>query len=323
SSDSDVDLQQLILEAYDRLLVENYCIIASSALIIADYFFTLPEEIERIWRRRFTGATIIFFITRYAAVLERIVLLVSVLLPTVEDKVILFFPSRCVPVLRLDDTMTNISYLSFGLFALLRVRGIWLDNSIPLYFLALLTPIRPIISIYSQVHYTPIAFGAPLYGCGAAYHLDSDAYYRLNYVSRAVGIAIDITVIALTWYKTFGIKRDSRRLGLRAPYVTLLLRDGTLYFVVILAVQIFSIISLSVGSTFVLFDVWPFFEQVFTALSLYRFMLNLRGVYLADAGPSDRSASASAPLTSSSATWAAMRFVPGPGAVVGNMGAPL
>lgn len=89
--------------------VENYCIIASSGeyrhfrhnppgtrsiyptnavvLLFADTLFTFTDEVNRIWRRRFTGATLIFVITRWVAVAERIVLVISVILPTVQDKV--------------------------------------------------------------------------------------------------------------------------------------------------------------------------------------------------------------------------------------------
>ncbi len=56
-------------------------------LLFADTLFTFTDEVNRIWRRRFTGATLIFVITRWVAVAERIVLVISVILPTVQDKV--------------------------------------------------------------------------------------------------------------------------------------------------------------------------------------------------------------------------------------------
>ncbi|KAL1948797.1 hypothetical protein VTO73DRAFT_10603 [Trametes versicolor] len=87
SDDSEPDLTQEIFDAYGRVLVENYCIIASSALLFADTLMTLTSEVQRIWRRKFTGATAVFLVTRYVAVAERIVLLVSVFLPTVQDEV--------------------------------------------------------------------------------------------------------------------------------------------------------------------------------------------------------------------------------------------
>ncbi|KAI9062118.1 hypothetical protein FKP32DRAFT_1759258 [Trametes sanguinea] len=236
---------------------------------------TFTDEVQRIWKGRFTGATVVFLLTRYVAIAERITFVVSVVIPALSNK-------SCVPVLRLDDSLTDISYLMFGVFVILRTRGIWGRGWLPLIFLALLTPVRTIIYIFMQTHYTPIAFGVPLYGCGAEYDLSENTFRALDLTARISATVMDSTVIVLTWVRTLGVKRESHRLGMRTPIVTLLLRDGTIYFLVILFIQVFGIVSTNIGSTFILWDVWPLFEQVFTVIFSCRFMLNLRGVYLAD-----------------------------------------
>lgn len=58
-----------------------------AALLIADFLLTFTDEVQRIWRRRFTGAAVVFFVTRYAAVFERIILIISVVIPASQDKV--------------------------------------------------------------------------------------------------------------------------------------------------------------------------------------------------------------------------------------------
>ncbi|KAJ8463740.1 hypothetical protein ONZ51_g10056 [Trametes cubensis] len=300
-SSDDESLEQAILDSFSRLLVENYCIIASSVLLFADSFITFPEEVERIWKRRFTGATVVFLIT------------------------------RCVPVLRLDDTLTDISYLMFGIFMMLRARGIWGRGWFPIALLAFLTPVRTIVTIYVQVHYTPIAFGSPLYGCGALYNLSEGAIrgriglhvvLRLSITSKASSISIDIVVLVLTWVRTLGLKRESRRLGLHTPIVTLLLRDGTMYFLVILFIQVFSIVSSVVGSDFVLWDVWPYFDQVFTVIFSCRFMLNLRGVYLSSSisGESEDTTTYHFGTGSAARGISTLHFT---SSIVGNLGAPI
>ncbi|KAL1948795.1 hypothetical protein VTO73DRAFT_10601 [Trametes versicolor] len=269
-------------------VVENYCIIASSALLFADTLMTLTSEVQRIWRRKFTGATAVFLVT------------------------------RCVPVLRLDDALTDISYLMFGVFLMLRVRGIWGKGWVPLALLTVLTPLRPILSIYNQVHYTPIAFGAPLGGCGA--DIDN-AIYAQKFLHEDSWLALDATVLVLTWLRTLGVHRESRRLGLHTPLVTLLLRDGTLYFLIIMVIQICGIVSMSAGNVFALWEVWPFFDQVFTVIFSCRFMLDLRGVYLAYAVPSHPDFDGGKDtLASGHAELSRLRFST---SVVGNMGAPL
>ncbi|KAI0353951.1 hypothetical protein OH77DRAFT_1406258 [Trametes cingulata] len=320
-SSDDENIAQEILDSFSRILAENYCIIASSVLLFADSIITFPDEVQRIWKRRFTGATAVFLITRYVAVAERIVLVTSVFLPTLQDKVSLHI--SCVPVLRMDDALTDISYLMFGVFMMLRARGIWGEGWLPIAFLALLTPVRAAITIYIQANYTPIAFGIPLYGCGAAINLSAGLVHGLRssvgVASRLSALVIDLTVLILTWVRTIGIKRQSSRLGLHTPIVTLLLRDGTIYFLIILFVQVFSIVSVTVCPSFILWDVWPFFDQVFTVIFCCRFMLNLRGVYFDDRA-TDTGYASHTDTSVPTMYFSSLRFPP---AIVGNLGAPL
>ncbi|KAK7685564.1 hypothetical protein QCA50_011431 [Cerrena zonata] len=149
-----------------------------------------------------------------------------------------------------------------------------------------------------------------------------DAYSRLyveNYcivassidtTASALVLASDCFLLIVTWVKTVGIRRKSMRLGVYTPLVSLLLRDGTLYFGAILIVQILAIVSSQVGSNFILWDVWIYFSHVITIIFLSRFMLNLRGVYL-KTEPGD---------TSQSYILSDPRFAEN---LVGNLGAPL
>ncbi|KAI0325848.1 hypothetical protein GY45DRAFT_1260067, partial [Cubamyces sp. BRFM 1775] len=56
-------------------------------LVWFDFVLTLPTEYRRIWRRQFTGATLVYLGIRYAAVIERIFLLLEALVWTSSDSV--------------------------------------------------------------------------------------------------------------------------------------------------------------------------------------------------------------------------------------------
>lgn len=140
SDGNDPALQQQIFDAYSRLQVENYCIVASSVLLFVDIAFTLEQEVQRVWRRKFTGATFVYLFTRYVALAERITLMVSLFLVTIDDK-------RCAPVLRLDDTLTDLSYLSIGAFTGLRLLGIFGKAGIPVAIIALIWIARLVIAM--------------------------------------------------------------------------------------------------------------------------------------------------------------------------------
>lgn len=58
-----------------------------TALLWFDHILTFPSEYSRIWRRKFTGATFIFLLMRYAAFIERIFFVLEVLVWDASDKV--------------------------------------------------------------------------------------------------------------------------------------------------------------------------------------------------------------------------------------------
>ncbi|KAI0783711.1 hypothetical protein C8Q75DRAFT_833280 [Abortiporus biennis] len=266
---------QEIYDLYNRLQIENYCILASSVLLFFDTILTFPKEVQRIWRRRFTGATFIYALTRYVNVAERITLVVSLFVqPALGND------APCVPVLRIDDILNDLNLAAVGAFTALRLFGIYGMAWSLLMLIVIIWAARITLTVYTQVSYTPVSFGPPLWGCGGAFNISDDLLYRFDTISNALMLASDVLLIVLTWVKTWSVRRSSAKFGFKTPLATLLLRDGTVYFVIILVIQIFAIISSQVGSGFILWDVWTYFAQILIVIFLCRFMLNLRGVNL-------------------------------------------
>lgn len=58
-----------------------------SALLFFDVAITLEQEIQRIWQKKFSGATFVYLLTRYVALAERITLMVSLFLITEDNEV--------------------------------------------------------------------------------------------------------------------------------------------------------------------------------------------------------------------------------------------
>ncbi|KAI0653342.1 hypothetical protein C8Q70DRAFT_927948 [Cubamyces menziesii] len=313
----DASYAQEIVAAYPRLLTENYCIIASSALLWFDFALTLPTEYRRIWKRRFTGATIVYLFTRYIAVIERIFFVLEVLVWNSSDKA--NSAARCGGITHTDDTLLFLNYLAFSAFTCLRVYGVWGRDWKPLLVVLPLTLVKPLCSIYEATRYIPVQAGPP-FGCVYIYTLSDSLlskYVHFSATTKATTIAADGILIVLTWIKTFGIKRDSMQAGVRAPLATLLLRDGTAYFLVLLVIQLVTIISnkVSPSCSLTIWLVWPYFDQVLTVIFLSRFMLDLRGLYFADRARCD---------AESSLHWSDVQFHGFTAAnVVGNMGATL
>ncbi|RPD57834.1 hypothetical protein L226DRAFT_540198 [Lentinus tigrinus ALCF2SS1-7] len=296
---------------YERLLVENYCIVASTALLWFDFALTFTTEVRRIWRRRFTGATVVYLFTRYAALIERVFFVLEVLLWNSTDE-------TCGRIDRVDDVLTIINYFAFASFTILRVYGVWGRDWKPLVIVVPLTLVRPALYIVESSNYVPIQFGPP-WGCANVYGYSNEMLAKFSTVAKSANIAADAILIALTWWKTFGINKASTRLGVRTPLATLLLRDGTAYFLILLAIQIITIVSSQIGSSLTVWLVWPYFDQIFTVIFLSRFMLDLRGLYFSEHVNAEGNATDT--TTRSGHVLSDIRFTTSN--VVGNLGATL
>ncbi|KAH9923022.1 hypothetical protein B0H21DRAFT_701311 [Amylocystis lapponica] len=311
-----------------RRVVENYCILASSALLYCDWAMTFTSEVQRIWRKKFTGATFVFLLNRYVALAERGTLTTTLFLQTLQDSV-RTFRSRlrvCVPVLRLDDTLTNISYLMSGVFIVLRVWGIWGKDWRP-HWLDPFMPrtdrhqCRACFLIYLDTQYVPLAFGPPLYGCGSLWVASGSTISACPSVGAATGavsIASNAILLILTWVKTYGIKRESSRLGMHTPLATLLLRDGTPRF----HARAPNLRTYAAKRTCPAPAPAPApphtptltLARSFVVIFLSRFMLDLRGVYLADEDDTPSTA------LQTSTSRSELHFA---STILGNIGAPL
>ncbi|KAL7277118.1 hypothetical protein ACG7TL_008963 [Trametes sanguinea] len=137
------------------------------------------------------------------------------------------------------------------------------------------------------------------------------AYFvaAVSFVTHSFAIAVDLLV---SWIKTYEIKRLSRGLQSNATFSALILRDGTLYFGTLLALNVADLIVLRSN---VLFDPLPVFIDVFTCILISRFMLNLRQV--AEVGSGNPSSTFRTDATSRMST---VHFAAN---LVGDLGSPL
>ena len=94
-------------------------------LLWYDIVLTLPIEVERIWRRKITGATLVYFITRYAAYLERVFFMLVLFLTNVDDDVrlhsiFLRLTRRLIALQDLQNRLTHGRYSLLGVLHLFR-----------------------------------------------------------------------------------------------------------------------------------------------------------------------------------------------------------
>ncbi|EKM57647.1 uncharacterized protein PHACADRAFT_206531 [Phanerochaete carnosa HHB-10118-sp] len=95
----------------------------------------------------------------------------------------------------------------------------------------------------------------------------------LVYITRGSLILADVIVLTLTWIKTFGFWRQARRANVGTSLTTCLLRDGTIYFLVLLAINIAQLLTANSSG-----DVVPLtpFVATLPSVLINRFIINLR-----------------------------------------------
>ncbi|GBE84072.1 hypothetical protein SCP_0600500 [Sparassis crispa] len=90
--------------------------------------------------------------------------------------------------------------------------------------------------------------------------------------TRISVIVADVIVLMVTWMKTYEIKRYANSAHVEAPLATLLLRDGTLYFMLLLMLNL----SLMLSNYYGVYEYLPYFIDLFMCIIVSRFLLNLR-----------------------------------------------
>jgi len=172
-------------------------------------------------------------------------------------------------------------------------------------------------NLYSDVNTWFTALFLPPLGivCDGNQNVTVDTGNKLLIATRACAIASDLLALAITWSSTYQIKRDADKAKIKASLATLLLRDGTLYFVILLALNAMHM-GFYLTNTFV--DISWFIVPISSSL-ISRFLLNLRQVY----HPSKDDQSRPSFVRSAYNTQSQMSDLRFASTFIGNMGAPL
>jgi len=77
--------------------------------------------------------------------------------------------------------------------------------------------------------------------CLSGDDLTFSVYNKFALATRISVIVADVTILLAVWLKTYAMKRFAHRHKIQTPVAAMLMRDGTAYFLVLLALNIFAI----------------------------------------------------------------------------------
>ncbi|KIP01653.1 hypothetical protein PHLGIDRAFT_80288, partial [Phlebiopsis gigantea 11061_1 CR5-6] len=162
-------------------------------LVVYEHIITIDQEAALIWRRKWTGPTVLFAINRYNLLLQAVLQLTPV--------------SAGV----LLSVAPNVLYNKVLALSALRVCAIW-GHNMWLCMIVLLLGLVP--------------FGASImilyrWGNGCL-----TSTLKVEFAARISIIAADTLVVVLTWARTYRDFREAMKLNIRVNVTALLLRDG-------------------------------------------------------------------------------------------------
>lgn len=282
------------------------CDVAALVVLLYDIVLTFPQEVASIWRRKLTGVTVLFAINRYAV-------LANLFLQTLTG----FWMPRtiigCKALMYTTYVVDIISLLGLAAFATLRVWAICGRRWFPTISVFLFSMFVPCVNIYgfSIPADMMLIESGPLTGC----FIDvlNPPYRYLPVVTRCIAIVSDALVLLFTWLQTAEILRESRRLNMKTELSSLLLRNGSVQFSVLLTLNlmtvIFDILSIATTSNTDEASAFVYISEALSSILISRFLLDLRAVYL--------------PSTNKTLSLSNISSVHFASAVAGNIGASL
>ncbi|RPD57220.1 hypothetical protein L227DRAFT_578128 [Lentinus tigrinus ALCF2SS1-6] len=266
---SDPDYITVIASEYYDILVNNYCVTAASVVFIYEYIITFGTEVELFWTQPKTGATMLFLLNRGI-----------VMFFTWYDMITNFLtqPSSiqsCADVVKTTLVFEVLQYIPWAAFSSLRAFAI--ARSWPLSILVFALSIVPVAINLADFAFDFGGVLIPPFGCVSTDTVSVELALRFTIASRACLIAADALLILLTWRKLYRGDANTREKG---GFVHVLLRDGTIYFLVLVVQNILHLTLTLLSISTVLqnqnVSVVALFTEPLTAILVSRFLIDLQ-----------------------------------------------
>ncbi|KAF7300798.1 hypothetical protein MKEN_01305400 [Mycena kentingensis (nom. inval.)] len=296
-----------------QLDANRYINLISYTLLFYDYLLTLPWETARFWGSSFqpTAANVLFFLNRYVTLFGTVPVVMQyfwtgeageakiaprrcscALLASTSEALI---SSSCTSLATYHQYFVVFTQIIIGFMLILRTYALY-QGSRRVLALMLVVAAYPITvgtwSVLSASHSEENVNDAPplgLYvGCSSGVPSSEKTKLAIAWVGLAV---FDCTIFLLTLWR--GLRRylyADRGRRRREQLVEVLLRDGSIYFGVILLSTIANIITFVIAEPYAR-GILTTFTNVISTTMISRLMLNLRDPALVSPGPRSPSVS--------------------------------
>ncbi|RDX52918.1 hypothetical protein OH76DRAFT_134940 [Lentinus brumalis] len=268
------DATIIVEQAFD-LRLDALCSISASVLLFYDYLLTLDKEAGLFWKKKISGASLLFLCNRYLTLLTRV-----------------------------SATVDLCQYVPWAVFSGLRAHA--LSRHTPLGILVFLLSLGPdVVNLIKLANGVSGIFSGPVWAVESCAEGGADImplpqqscidYARTSscdpkyvIISRCCLITADVILLLITWISLWRTVIYVSGKPTRLPFTKVLLRDGTIYFIIILTMNIlhlaFALPSVSVShptegthsASSRNFSQITVFTKPITAILVSRFLIDLQ-----------------------------------------------
>ncbi|KLO05847.1 hypothetical protein SCHPADRAFT_710544 [Schizopora paradoxa] len=225
------DLVQEFYEDAQVFTAAKHFIDASFAMLIYDHLLTFGDEVERVWKPKFTGATLLFLINRYFTPLQYIVNIASFF-----DAAWTFDSEACINFVKFPGAGTTCSIV-VEIILIIRTYALYGGSNVLLAFLSVLFIIQISAMGMALSRSKPETTRFGLAGCILT---GTDNIFAALWIAP---LCMDSVICILTLWKTRQYIRDN----VKTPILQVLRRDGILYFAVIFCANLLNVLIFSLA----------------------------------------------------------------------------
>ncbi|KAJ7101308.1 hypothetical protein B0H15DRAFT_927151 [Mycena belliarum] len=242
-------------------------------LLFYDYFLTLGWEASCYWGARFTWPTLLFFVNRYGTLLGNIPIVLEIFWTEFNPRVM----QICRHIYSYHQYLLMVVQVVVAAMFILRTHALYARNNRVLGLMIVVTAVVLGVALWAI-----ITTGKPTdHTISVPLHIGCPAYAATRpetkglIIAWAAVAAFDSMIFLLTLYKVLYRRRLS---GL--PLLAVLVRDGAVYFGVMVVANVANILTYESGGDYNR-GVATTFGNVISSIMASRLMLNLRDPALA------------------------------------------
>ncbi|KAI9067814.1 hypothetical protein FKP32DRAFT_226433 [Trametes sanguinea] len=255
--------------AAEHLTAAKMFSLASCVMLFYDIAITFGDEVEKIWKQRFTGATVLWFLNRYLSPLGYIVIIVSFNDPS-------WGKAACQRYVLYPEILKIFTATAVGLIFILRLYSIYSKRNIILFGFGGLLVAELAVKIWAFTDGVMLQLPPGFVGCILTGRSSPGDRIIYTWVAELV---FDSAVFFATLYRTITLYRRTL-IGEALSLITVIMRDGIMYFAAIFVSNLATVLIFIFAPQPDLKVINASFSTLITSLMVSRLMLNLRSEVL-------------------------------------------